>query len=164
LIRFWTDSVLFLESTFRLHPPVVEATRRGPLWQAAVDLAVTLKEELPAVASAGPPTPGRTLPPSRLLVADAAGNPAFRRIAERTRGLSSDCDIVAVPGLPHFAMATEPRSWRRPSTTSCARVNPRQAGLRAATHRAVVPPLVTARAGNGRRARRRSDRRRGSTA
>jgi hypothetical protein len=51
------------------------------------------------------------VPPVRYLVAEDGGNPAFHQIADLVRRTIPGADVATVPGLPHFAMATEPATF-----------------------------------------------------
>ena len=102
---------LFVTASFHLSNSIVDAMRRHPTWAVSVGLAPNLKRELPVVEASTFEGPCVTTPPTRVLVAKEGGNPAFHRIAERVASVLPDCDVVRVPGLPHFAMATEPAAF-----------------------------------------------------
>lgn len=98
----------FIKTAFHLSDGVVVAMRRDPRWQVTVDHMPTLPPELRALATAALPQPPLAAPPTRVLVAAHGGNPAFGQIGRHLAAVLPRCDVVEVPGLPHFAMATEP--------------------------------------------------------
>lgn len=102
---------LFVSSTFHLSDHVVDAMTAHPLWQVSVAAAPTLRREAAAVLSARLHPPTVPTPPVRYLVADKGGNPAFREIAALVERTLPGADVATVPGLPHFAMATEPAAF-----------------------------------------------------
>jgi pimeloyl-ACP methyl ester carboxylesterase len=104
---------LFLMSTFYLSDSVVDAMHRDPRWTASVDLVANLRRELPVVRVTTLDTLRVVAPPTRVLVTDHGGNPAFHRIASNVARVLPNCDVVGVPGLPHFAMATDPGAFVR---------------------------------------------------
>jgi pimeloyl-ACP methyl ester carboxylesterase len=56
----------------------------------------------------GPVVP---VPPVRYLVAEQGGNPTFRDIASLVERTIPGADVATVPGLPHFAMSTNPDAF-----------------------------------------------------
>ncbi|MBV8981042.1 MAG: alpha/beta hydrolase, partial [Acidimicrobiia bacterium] len=122
--QYDTAMALFVESTFYLPRSVIDAMRRRPTWQVALDHAATLPPELEAVAAADVPTPRRPTPPVRVLVAKEGGNPTFGRIAERIQARFDPCDVVGIPGLPHFAMPTEPVAFAAAALSHFAAASP----------------------------------------
>jgi pimeloyl-ACP methyl ester carboxylesterase len=97
---------LFVASSFYLPDRVIEAMQRGAPWQVSVELAPTLPAEFTALAAAQLPAPTVRVPPIRILVAAEGGNPTFRTVAQRIQAAVPGCEVVRVPGLPHFAMDT----------------------------------------------------------
>lgn len=106
-------AALFVSRTFHLGERAVGAMRRHPSWSAMVALMPTLPPELEAITTSQLPQPPVTAPPTRVLVAAQGGNPAFVEIAEHLSGVLPACDVVRVPGLPHFAIATDPQPFVR---------------------------------------------------
>lgn len=104
---------LFVGTTFHLSPGALEAMARHPMWQVSVELIPRTRRELDVVEATrlSPPAPVGAVPPMRLLVAEAGGNPAFHEVAAQVQRLVPGTDVVTVPGLPHFAMATEPAAF-----------------------------------------------------
>jgi pimeloyl-ACP methyl ester carboxylesterase len=51
------------------------------------------------------------VPPVRYLVAEKGGNPAFRQAAALVERSIPGSEVVTLPGLPHFAMSTEPDAF-----------------------------------------------------
>ncbi|HWH27850.1 MAG TPA: alpha/beta hydrolase [Mycobacteriales bacterium] len=99
----------FVSRAFHLSERVVDAMRRdATTWAKTVGLVPTLSAEIEGLQGALLPQAPVTAPPVRLLVAEQGGNPAFRHIADHLAAVLPDADVVAVPGLPHFAMATAP--------------------------------------------------------
>jgi hypothetical protein len=101
---------LFVASTFHLSDDVVEAMTAHPMWKVSVAAAPTLRREMHAVLSARLDPPTVPTPPVRYLLADQEGSPAFREIAALVERTLPNADAATVPGLPHFAIATEP-AW-----------------------------------------------------
>lgn len=99
---------LFVTTTFHLSDRVVEAMAAGPMWQVSLAAAPVSPRELTAVAEARLEPPVGPVPPVRYLVAADGGNPAFRQVAGLVEDLIPGADVATVPGLPHFAMDTEP--------------------------------------------------------
>ena len=107
-------AALFVSRTFLLRDSVISAMRRGPMWQVSVDLMPRMHREFPVVAAATDVTsPRSSAVPTRVLVASKDGNPGFDRVAEAIERALPDCEVATVPGLPHFAMATEPEAFAR---------------------------------------------------
>ena len=102
---------LFVETTFHLDRRVVEAMAAHPMWQVSLAAAPTLPRELAAVLAARLDPPALPVPPVRYLVAEEGGNPAFRDVAALVERTLPTVDVATVPGLPHFAMATDPATF-----------------------------------------------------
>lgn len=109
--RYDEANRLFVASTFHLSDHVVEAMTAHPMWQVSLAAAPTVPRELSAVLAARLDPPAVPVPPVRYLLAHQGGNPAFRRIATLIERTIPDADVATVPGLPHFAMATEPAAF-----------------------------------------------------
>lgn len=73
----------------------------------------TDSRELEAIAASPLPQAPASAAPTRVLVAAQGGNPAFVQIADRVSAALPVADVVRVPGLPHFAVATEPEAFVR---------------------------------------------------
>lgn len=101
----------FLMSTFHLSDRAVNSMRRGPSWDVSVQLMPKLRRELPIILSSSTVKPTVEVPSTRVLVAASGGNPAFHRIAARIAAALPSADVATVPGLPHFAMSTEPEAF-----------------------------------------------------
>ena len=108
-------AALFVSRTFLLRDSVITAMRHSAMWQISVDLMARLRRELPVISvlSNVPRGPQGAAVPTRVLVASQDGNPAFDRIAEAIEQALPRCEVATVPGLPHFAMATEPEAFVR---------------------------------------------------
>jgi pimeloyl-ACP methyl ester carboxylesterase len=104
---------LFVASTFHLSDSIVDAMHHDPRWAVSVNLVANLRRELPVIQVTTLDTPRVVVPPTRVLVADTGGNPAFHRIASNVARVLWNCDVVRVPGVPHFAMATDPAAFVR---------------------------------------------------
>ncbi|MGH9210197.1 MAG: alpha/beta fold hydrolase [Acidimicrobiales bacterium] len=102
---------LFVSSTFHLSDGVVNAMTAHPMWQVSLAAAPTAPRELTAALAARLDPPAVPVPPVRYLVAEEGGNPAFREVAALVQGTIAGADVATVPGLPHFAMATEPAAF-----------------------------------------------------
>jgi len=57
-------------------------------------------------------SPVGPVPPTRVLIAEA-GSPVFGEVAALVEKLLPGSDVATVPGLPHFAIATEPAAFVR---------------------------------------------------
>lgn len=102
---------LFVTSTFGLSPNAVQAMAAHPMWQVSLAAAAALPGEAEGLRSARLEPPGIPVPPIRYLVAERGGNPAFREIAELVAKTLPGADIATVPGLPHFAISTNPTEF-----------------------------------------------------
>jgi pimeloyl-ACP methyl ester carboxylesterase len=102
---------LFVAATFRLSDRVVDAMAAHPMWQVSLATVSRLPREGAAIRTARLEPPTAPVPPVRYLVAEDGGNPAFRQIADLVRRTIPGADVATVPGLPHFAMATEPATF-----------------------------------------------------
>jgi pimeloyl-ACP methyl ester carboxylesterase len=104
---------LFVRTTFGLSEHTVEAMAAHPMWQVTLAAAPTLPRELRVVRDAqlDPPAAPASVPPVRYLVAEEGGNPAFHEVAAIVLDTIPGADVATVPGLPHFAIATEPEAF-----------------------------------------------------
>lgn len=103
---------LFLGRACHLSDGVLDAMASHPMWQVSIDVVTNMRRELPAVrAAASLPEPAGPVPPTRILVAETGGNPAFRDAAALVQQVIPSTDVVPIPGLPHFAMATNPETF-----------------------------------------------------
>ena len=109
--RYDEANRLFVASTFHLGDHVVEAMTAHPMWQVTLAASPTATRELAAVLAARLDPPTVPVPPVRYLVAAEGGNPAFRDVAALVERTIPGADVATVPGLPHFAMATEPATF-----------------------------------------------------
>lgn len=106
--RYEDATRLFVQTTFHLSDGVLDAMARHPMWEVSVELIARVRREFPIVRAFRLAPPAGPVPPTKLLVAAAGGNPAFHDIAALVQQLIPGTEVVPVPGLPHFAMATEP--------------------------------------------------------
>jgi pimeloyl-ACP methyl ester carboxylesterase len=110
--RRYDDAVrLFVATTFHLSANAVRAMANHPTWQVSLANAHTLARETAAVLGTRLTAPTTPAPPVRYLVADQGGNPAFRHIAAAVATTIPNADTATVPGLPHFAISTEPETF-----------------------------------------------------
>lgn len=108
----YDDAVrLFVATTFHLSANAVQAMAKHPMWQVSLANAHTLARETAAVLSTRLTAPTTPAPPVSYLVADQGGNPAFRHIAAMVATTIPNADTATVPGLPHFAISTEPQTF-----------------------------------------------------
>lgn len=114
---------LFTATTFHLGDRVVDAMARHPMWDVTVGLMPTMPRSSAVLAVTPVPSFG-AMPPTRVLLTAEGGNPAFRTIAHQLRDVIDDCDVVLVPGLPHFAIATEPDAFVAAAVEHLDRVHP----------------------------------------
>jgi pimeloyl-ACP methyl ester carboxylesterase len=102
---------LFVATTFHLSANAVRAMANHPAWQVSLANAHTLARETTTVLRTRLTPPATPVPPVRYLVGEQGGNPAFRHIATTVTTTIPNADTATVPGLPHFAIATEPRTF-----------------------------------------------------
>lgn len=102
---------LFVGSTFYLPDRVVEAMTAHPMWAVSMENGPGLSHELAEVVAARLDPPRGPVPPVRYLVGEKGGNPAFRQAAQMVKRTIPGADVATVPGLPHFAMSTEPDAF-----------------------------------------------------
>lgn len=102
---------LFVRATFHLSERAVTAMAAHPAWAVSLESVAGLRWELGGLRSATLAPPTVPVPPVRYLVCADGGNPAFRQIAELVRDTVPGAEVVTVPGLPHFAIATEPAAF-----------------------------------------------------
>jgi pimeloyl-ACP methyl ester carboxylesterase len=101
---------LFVRTTFHLSERAVTAMMNHPMWTVSLESVAGLQWEDAGIRSATlePTVP---VPPVRYLVAAEGGNPAFRTVAELVRTTIPGATVATVPGLPHFAIPTEPAAF-----------------------------------------------------
>jgi pimeloyl-ACP methyl ester carboxylesterase len=109
--RYDEANRLFVASTFHLGDHVVEVMTAHPMWQVTIAATPTVPREQAAALEARLDPPTGPVPPVRYLVAAEGGNPAFRDVAALVARTIPGADVATVPGLPHFAMATEPAAF-----------------------------------------------------
>ena len=102
---------LFVRTTFFLSERAVTAMAKHPMWTVSLAEVAGLRWETDGLASATLAPPTFPVPPVRYLVAAEGGNPAFHSVAELVRATIPGASVATVPGLPHFAMATEPAAF-----------------------------------------------------
>lgn len=101
----------FVRDTFLLGEGTVERMRGTPLWQAVIEAGPTLPGEIDNLLAARPEDYAAVDVPTRVLVQREGGNPAFRSIAERLAAALPNAEVIAVDGVPHFAMASHPAEF-----------------------------------------------------
>jgi pimeloyl-ACP methyl ester carboxylesterase len=106
---------LFIGTTFRLSANAVDAMARYPSWQISLGQIAQLRRENDIVVTSRLNAPVAPVPPTRVLIAEAGGSPVFGEIAALVQTLLPGADVATVPGLPHFAIATEPAAFVRPA-------------------------------------------------
>ena len=114
---------LFITRTFHVNDRLVEAMSHHPMWQVSLDVLPNLMREVPVVVASATPPPHPQFPPTRTLVAESGGNPGFRTIARALED-ALGAHTVAVPGAPHFAMATAPETFAEVALAHLAQREP----------------------------------------
>ena len=100
----------FITTTFGLSDGVVDAMQRHPLWADTDATVHNLRRELPVVTALGPPALASPQPAVAILLTHPDSNRAFAAISE-VLVATLGAVVVPIPGMSHFAMATEPERF-----------------------------------------------------
>jgi pimeloyl-ACP methyl ester carboxylesterase len=113
----------FLRESIHVPPPVIDLMATHPTWPDNVDLARHFAAESADAMGTTVGKPEHDVPPIRVLVAEAGGNPAFRTVAEQLRDRMG-AEVTPIPGLPHFAMPTAPEAFASAVLDHLGRLHP----------------------------------------
>lgn len=102
---------LFIASTFYLHDKVIARMAQHPLWHDFVGFSAHLRRENVEVTESTLEAAIGPVPPTRILVAETGGNPAFHEVAARATRAIPGADIATVAGVPHFAVSSAPEAF-----------------------------------------------------
>lgn len=102
---------LFISTTFLLSDNAINAMTKHPMWQVTLAAVPLLPRECAEVVRSRLEPPTVPVPPVRYLVGAEGGSPAFRQVADLVKRTIPGADVHTVPGLPHFAVATEPNAF-----------------------------------------------------
>ncbi len=114
---------VFVSTTFHLPDAVVDLMSTHDMWEVSLGLVQTMPTELRELAGARLPEPGTPSPPTRFLLTEGGGNPAFAAIASELEAAIGS-ETVGIPGLPHFAISTNPAEFAAAALDHLRAVHP----------------------------------------